>query len=183
MVQTDNDVRIPVIAAAGLSRFDCLALTVILNKGGIEAEITPVRNIAADSPAEARIVTPDVLAANIDYLLARKETTVVFCRNRPTSSPFSILTPDMDDREICEMFDSVIKAASKDDDNGGRLSTRETDVLRLIAKGLTIKEIGEKLCISANTVATHRKNISSKLGIRTISGLSLYAAMNGIIND
>ena len=105
MVQTDNDVRIPVIAAAGLSRFDCLALTVILNKGGIEAEITPVRNIAADSAAEARIVTPDVLAANIDYLLARKETTVVFCRNRPASSPFSILTPDMDDREICEMFD------------------------------------------------------------------------------
>ena len=44
-----------------------------------------------------------------------------------------------------------------------------------------IKEIADSLNISVNTVLTHRKNISSKLGIRSVSGLSLYAMMNGII--
>ncbi|MDE6753269.1 MAG: helix-turn-helix transcriptional regulator, partial [Muribaculaceae bacterium] len=50
-----------------------------------------------------------------------------------------------------------------------------------IAQGKINKEIADILCISVNTVITHRKNISSKLGIKSASGLSLYAMMNGII--
>lgn len=61
------------------------------------------------------------------------------------------------------------------------LSQRETDVLRLIASGLINKEIADRLNISINTVLTHRKNITSKLGIKSVSGLSFYAMMNGII--
>lgn len=61
------------------------------------------------------------------------------------------------------------------------LSRREKEVLRQIASGLTAKEIADKLGISANTVVTHRKNLSAKLGIRSTSGLSLYALMNGFI--
>lgn len=61
------------------------------------------------------------------------------------------------------------------------LSVREIEVLKEIASGKIIKEIADKLNISVNTVLTHRKNISSKLGIRSVSGLSLYAMMNGII--
>ena len=62
------------------------------------------------------------------------------------------------------------------------LSTRETDVLQLIVKGITNKEIADKLSISLNTVLTHRKNITAKLGIKTVSGLTFYAIMNGIIS-
>ena len=61
------------------------------------------------------------------------------------------------------------------------LSQRETDVLRLIASGMMNKEIAENLGISINTVLTHRKNLTAKLGIRSVSGLSFYAMMNGII--
>lgn len=61
------------------------------------------------------------------------------------------------------------------------LSSREKEVLGLVAAGLTNKEIADRLCISVNTAITHRKNISSKLGIKSASGLSLYALMNGII--
>ena len=61
------------------------------------------------------------------------------------------------------------------------LSQREVDVLRLIASGLINKEIAENLGISINTVLTHRKNITAKLGIRSVSGLTFYAMMNGII--
>lgn len=67
--------------------------------------------------------------------------------------------------------------------DGNEISQRETDVLCLIAKGMTNKEIADRLFISVNTVLTHRKNISAKLGIRSVSGLSVYAMMNGYIND
>ncbi|MDE6218264.1 MAG: LuxR C-terminal-related transcriptional regulator, partial [Muribaculaceae bacterium] len=61
------------------------------------------------------------------------------------------------------------------------LSSREKEVLGLIAQGLSNKEIADRLCISVNTAITHRKNISSKLGIKSASARSLYALMNGLI--
>ena len=67
-------------------------------------------------------------------------------------------------------------------ENNKELSTRETDVLQLIVKGSTNKEIADKLNISLNTVLSHRKNITTKLGIKTVSGLTFYAIMNGIIS-
>ena len=52
------------------------------------------------------------------------------------------------------------------------LSAREIEVLVLIA---------DKLNISLTTVITHRKNITEKLGIKSVSGLTIYAVMNGYI--
>lgn len=63
------------------------------------------------------------------------------------------------------------------------LSPRETEVLRLVAKGPMNKEIADRLNISINTVLSHRKNLTAKLGIKTVSGLSFYAMMNGYISD
>lgn len=62
------------------------------------------------------------------------------------------------------------------------LSEREIEVLRHVALGLANKEIADRLFISTNTVITHRKNITEKLGIKTIPGLTVYAIMNKIIN-
>lgn len=62
------------------------------------------------------------------------------------------------------------------------LSQRELDVLRLIATGLLNKEIADKLNISLNTVLSHRKNITSKLGIKTVSGLIFYCITHGYIS-
>jgi len=62
------------------------------------------------------------------------------------------------------------------------LSEREKTILKHVAKGMTNKEIAEKLFLSAHTVITHRKNITNKLGIKTISGLTVYAILNNIIN-
>ena len=62
------------------------------------------------------------------------------------------------------------------------LSGREIDVLQQIVRGHTNKEIAEHLNISLNTVLSHRKNITAKLGIKTVSGLTFYAIMNGLIS-
>jgi len=61
------------------------------------------------------------------------------------------------------------------------LSQREITILKLIVKGLTHQEIADKLFLSIHTVNTHRKNINKKLGIKTVSGLSVYAIMNHLI--
>lgn len=70
-------------------------------------------------------------------------------------------------------------SASTADPNG--LSQREIEVLVQIASGLTNKEIAEQLNISVTTVISHRKNIMEKLNVRSVSGLTIYAVMNGYI--
>ena len=62
-----------------------------------------------------------------------------------------------------------------------QLSPREIDVLRLVVKGLTNKEIGDKLNIGLTTVISHRKNICEKVGIKSASGLAIFAVMQGYI--
>jgi DNA-binding NarL/FixJ family response regulator len=61
------------------------------------------------------------------------------------------------------------------------LSPREITIVKLVSMGHTNRQIAEKLFLSAHTVMTHRKNISSKLGIRSVSGLTIYAIVNNII--
>ncbi len=67
-------------------------------------------------------------------------------------------------------------------DKDAPISPRELDVLKLVARGHINKEIADKLNISLNTVLSHRKNITSKLGIKTVSGLIFYCISNGYIS-
>lgn len=62
------------------------------------------------------------------------------------------------------------------------LSSREIEVLVLIVKGFINKEIADHLNISLTTVISHRKNITEKLDIKSVSGLTIYAVMNGFID-
>lgn len=62
------------------------------------------------------------------------------------------------------------------------LGEREKEIICHIAKGLTNKQIADKLFISTHTVATHRRNICAKLDIHTSSGLTLYAIVHNLID-
>ena len=66
--------------------------------------------------------------------------------------------------------------------DGHDLSAREIEVLVLITKGLINKEIADRLNIGLATVITHRKNIMEKLGIKSVSALTIYAVMNGYVD-
>jgi len=73
------------------------------------------------------------------------------------------------------------KKTEKHENGKGPLSKREIIVLTEVVKGLTNQEIADKLFLSIHTVMTHRKNIVKKLGIKTVSGLMVYAIMNNIV--
>ena len=82
--------------------------------------------------------------------------------------------------KLQEMVLEVTKNKSEEDQTE-ELSPREKSILKCVALGLTNKEIGEREFISTHTVISHRKNITRKLGIKTVSGLTVYAIINNII--
>lgn len=62
------------------------------------------------------------------------------------------------------------------------LSSRESEIVQCIARGLSTKEIAEKLFLSAHTITTHRRNICSKLDIHSAAGLTIYAIIHGLVD-
>jgi DNA-binding NarL/FixJ family response regulator len=84
---------------------------------------------------------------------------------------------------ITSMVQKAVNSTStKHDHVEDILSDREIDILKLLTAGLSNKEIADKLNISINTVITHRKNISQKTGIKSVSGLTIYAVVKKLIS-
>lgn len=81
---------------------------------------------------------------------------------------------------INEKINSLIKL--KRSNIRSIISEREIDVLKLLVEGNSNKEIANKLWISTHTVITHRKNITQKTGIKSVSGLTIYAVVNKLIS-
>lgn len=67
-------------------------------------------------------------------------------------------------------------------ENSEMLSDRERDVIIALVQGMANKEIADHLCISINTVITHRRNIARKLQIHSPAGLTIYAIVNGLVD-
>jgi DNA-binding NarL/FixJ family response regulator len=67
--------------------------------------------------------------------------------------------------------------------HGTRLSPRERDVVRLVSDGLTAKEVGRTLGISAHTVRRHIANVAAKLGVRGRAGIARYAFEHGLLHS
>ncbi|MDM8160754.1 response regulator transcription factor [Labilibaculum sp. K2S] len=83
---------------------------------------------------------------------------------------------------ILDMMQEILNKGSFPDKNSETISSREKNILKHIALGLTNKEIADQLFISIHTVVTHRKNITQKLGIKSVSGLTVYAILHNLIS-
>jgi DNA-binding NarL/FixJ family response regulator len=75
-----------------------------------------------------------------------------------------------------------MKEARIADAGYGTLTPREQEVMRLLAEGLSSKEVAEKLFISPKTVENHRANIMKKLGLHSTIELIRYSAKLGLID-
>ena len=126
-------------------------------------------------------VDQDTLVARLPFFLPRKAKTVLLLPSDQSIEDFRTVNTTLTESQLINEFNSLLEAHHKNDKESTALSSREVEVLRLISSGKTNKEIAQELNISINTVLTHRKNITAKLGIKSVSGLSFYAMMNGII--
>lgn len=70
----------------------------------------------------------------------------------------------------------------KNQEGADALGEREKDVIVALVQGMSNKEIAEHLCISVNTVITHRRNIARKLQIHSPAGLTIYAIVNNLVD-
>ena len=61
------------------------------------------------------------------------------------------------------------------------MSAREKEIVVCAVKGMTNREIADGLCLSTHTVITHRRNIARKLQIHSVSGLTVYAIVNKLV--
>lgn len=131
------------------------------------------------------IVSEQTFIANFQFFLTKKDRTVVIAKHSGETADANpspaVIAADSKESTIVKALTTFCEgdATAK---NASKLTDRETSVLKLVASGYINKEIADKLNISINTVLSHRKNITAKLGIKSVSGLSVYAIMNGIID-
>ncbi|MBR6759561.1 MAG: response regulator transcription factor [Alistipes sp.] len=144
-------------------------------------------------------IVPDVVVAG-SQVIGTFKRDVRYLYPELQSVALSLLSTTVCDDECVRWVDSVInvyddrvtiarklnQAVEQSQTNpytdSHELSEREQDVLILLAKGLTNKEVAERLYISIHTVNTHRKNISHKTGIKSVAGLTIYAILHNLLD-
>lgn len=75
----------------------------------------------------------------------------------------------------------VLRESEELTDPLDRLTDRQREILKLIAEGLSTREIGERLVVSAKTVETHRAQLMERLNIRNVPGLVKFAVRTGLV--
>lgn len=83
-------------------------------------------------------------------------------------------------RQLLEQLMAEKRTAEEDDDSQ-TLSSREKEIVVCVVKGMTNREIADRLYLSTHTVITHRRNIARKLQVHSASGLTVYAIANKLI--
>ncbi len=113
------------------------------------------------------------------YLLKDSIKDDVIAAIRKIMSGETFFSPSISKLLVDEYFQQLKrKTSSKSIPD---LTPRETEVLQLIAEGYSTKQIADKLYLSARTVDFHRANISQKLGVHDIAGLTKYAIRHGLV--
>jgi DNA-binding CsgD family transcriptional regulator len=114
-----------------------------------------------------------------------QERTIILTQGKLTEAERGLPSIDAGDNKekIMNQIQDLMEAQPFTPDKSYlfNLSPREKTIVRLVSLGYTNKQIAEELFLSAHTVITHRKNIGHKLGIKSVSGLTVYAIVNNII--
>jgi len=195
-MKTDNKIIIvepsPMLSAGLASYFDDIKQVSIVSQLD---NLDRVEEKLASYNPEILIINPLLVSFDANEVFQK------LLKDIPNVVPVALVSSFIDKnilkqfKETIEMTDNKQKVVSKvfnllSDNNVAQeksenveLSNREIDVLVALAKGLTNKEISDQLFISVHTVITHRKNIIRKTGIKSVSGLTVYALLNNLVDE
>ena len=143
--------------------------------------------------ANLLIINPSLLGfQNKSFLsqISKEHPQVAIVALVTTHLDHSMLTPyngviEISDTrsKIMNKMEEFVQCDTTKNADDVELSKRETDVLVAVAKGMMNKEIADQMNISIHTVISHRKNITRKTGIKSVSGLTVYALLNNLIDE
>jgi len=146
---------------------------------------------------------PDILIINTSYL-DKSSLSKIRANSHLIGIKIIALQCNLIDKKDTEQYDDIIytydsassikekikniiklenlKSNKESKNKKQELSKREKEIVICVAKGMTNKEIADKLFLSLHTITTHRRNISAKLQIHSSAGLTIYAIVNNLIN-
>lgn len=139
-------------------------------------------------------VAMNVVLENKSFFSEHRRKTIVLTLSRDTASQLTEFHSLCINVPESELVRSLLLLEQHAHGNGKNLppmpqmlqqkilSDRELEVLALIVQGYINKEIADKLNIGLTTVITHRKNIMDKLGMKSVSALTIYAVMHGYVD-
>ena len=139
-------------------------------------------------------VSMNVVLENKPFFLAQRKKTIVLTLSLDTMSQLSEFHSLCINVPESELVRSLLMLEQHAHGHGQNLppmpkvlqqkilSDREIEVMSLIVQGFINKEIADKLNIGLSTVITHRKNIMDKLGLKSVSALTIYAVMHGYVD-
>lgn len=139
-------------------------------------------------------VAMNVVLENKAFFQERRRKTIVLTLSLDSTSllsEFHCLCINVPEQELVRSLLSLQQSAHGRGENlppipealrRKVLTDREIEVMSLIVQGYINKEIAEKLNIGLATVITHRKNIMDKLGMKSVSALTIYAVMHGYVD-
>ena len=138
-------------------------------------------------------VAMNIVLEHRAFFLEKRNKTIVLTLgldNATTLSDFHSLCVNVPEKQLVKSLLALEQHAHANGRNlppvqrqqPNPLSDREIEVLSLVAQGHINKEIADILNISMPTVVSHRKNITEKLGMKSISALTIYAVMHGYVD-
>ncbi len=143
------------------------------------AKISPATRIMIlTMHADCFFAVEALKADALGFMLKEESFDMLIDAIRTVAAGNMFISPTLE-TPVLKEFVSMARLAS--DKTGNILTEREREILQLVAEGMTNQEIAAKLCISASTVDTHRKNIMSKLDIHSVAGLVKYAIRHKIV--
>jgi DNA-binding NarL/FixJ family response regulator len=148
---------------------------------GLLAAHPPVRVLMLSASGEQQDVLDAVKAGATGYLLKSASRTDFLDAVRRTADGDTVFTPGLAGLVLGE-YRRLATAPSRGGD-APRLTDRESEVLRLVAKGLSYKQIAERLVVSHRTVQNHVQNTLGKLQLHNRVELVRYAIERGLDTD
>ena len=167
--QVQPDILLLDIRLQGLSGIQIASL--------VKREYPDIKIIALSSDTDKETIDEAIKAGYVGYLSKDIEEVEFFQALNTVLSGENYYSKGVQQT----IYKSYTEKTTSDSENEHNvLSTRELEVMRLFADGLSYGEIADKLFISKRTVETHKKNIMEKLDLKTTIDLVKYAIMNGI---